>query len=394
MQNFGGKKVPQLLQHTHSRRAVGLASVLAVVLIIALGAAVIYEVVPGVRTSVGGMAANITNTNTNTSTGTGTLAGLVAGKIQFNVQDPLAGAAGTTQAITVYPAAGTVIGGVTYSGGTASDTLTASSGSATTTQFYPPGATLYVKVSLTNYETEYLKVTSPGVTPAMQAQGTAAPVTLVEPKLPTIVMTLTDDKGNTYASNGNKINFTSSGTCTSGDNCLGENSITLTLTITNTAANTGYISTHDPLNNVNWCTLAQAVEGGTSVNKMTVSGFPTSYGAFTVGSTRYWQTTIPDGMATSGNTIQSNYFNNPACGGSATIATGGLSTQTVGTTHVGGTTSFSFVIGKGSLAHGNTLTLTVNLYSYGDPAYAAQNSGTPSPSDVALGSSFIINIAA
>jgi hypothetical protein len=336
---------------------------------------------------------------TSTQTTASVPSGNVAGKIQFNLQDILSGAAVGSATMKIYPAAGSVVGGVTYGGATSSEAPTVSSaGIATTNLMYAPGTVLNIYLSATNYALQYAQVVAPGVTPAMQAQGTPASLTIYMVSTPTITLSLTDDKGNVYTSNGNKINFTKSGTCTSGNNCLGESTISLTLTVSNTASNTGFMSSYDPINKQSWCAAIQVKEGGTYTNVIGVSGFPSTYGAFTVGSTRYWQTTVPDGInpaSTSGTVISPNAFVSSAtdCAASS-VASGSLSRQTTGTTSQGGSVSLTFQIKQNSLSHGQTLTLTVLTYLYYDPVYAAQNSGTGGATAVPLGSSFIINIAA
>ena len=156
-------------------------------------------------------------------------AGNVAGKIQFTILNPTSGAALTPTTFTIYPGAGVTVGGVTYTGQTPSESPTPASGVATTAQFYPPGAQLTIKMALSGSITENWVVIAPGVTQGQQAQGTAAALTLPMMQAPTIVVSLTDGAGNTYASAGNKINFTKSGTCTGGDNCLGTSTTKLDL---------------------------------------------------------------------------------------------------------------------------------------------------------------------
>ena len=114
---------------------------------------------------------------------------------------------------------------------------------------------------------------------------------------------------------------------------------------------------------------------------------------FSVGSVRYLETTLPDGYVI-GSGIQPNTFNNPACGGALSIASGGITEQVIGASTYGGSISFGFTAGAGSLAHGNTIVDTVKIWEYASPTYAQSNSGVQSPSAVQLGSSFTFTLAA
>ncbi|MDE1854413.1 MAG: hypothetical protein KGI38_11800 [Thaumarchaeota archaeon] len=323
--------------------------------------------------------------------GGGAVAGAQPGKIAIQVNDPLAGSGNNAPTLAIYPQSSVVVGGVTYGPSQIIESPTVTSaGVATTAAFYPPGAQLIGKLTLSNYETEYWKFTYPGAS-ASQVQGGQWPtVILYQPKLATITISLTDGSGNTYASAGNDINFTNSGACTSGNNCLGVSSTTLTVTITNTVANTGYISTFDPQNNVNWC-LAGSFKEGTSgsPNKATYSGMPVG---FTVGSQRFYATNLNGGFGS----VPAGANFTPQNSGCNTnnISSGGLTEQTVGTTTNGGSLSFKFTAGVGSLTHGNTIVDSIQVWEYADLTYAAANSGVFSPSAVQLGSTFTFTLAA
>lgn len=364
-------KIPQLLAH-NKRTAIGLGGTIVALVILVLAVVVVFTYYPPAKQTVEKL--------TSSQSSTGAPSGNVPGQIKFTVMNQLAGSAVGSTAYVIYPAAGSVIGGQTYNGGTSSEGGTATSGVFTTALAYAPGTSLLVKLTLSTYNTEYWQVTAPGVTTQAQANGQAALVVIPQLLNPTIAMSITNDKGGSLSTAG-AVNFTT----------LGETSVKLTVTITSTVANTGYLSTADPLNHVNWCAMQQAVESGSYTNQITVSGFPSSAGSFSVGSVRYWQTTLPDGY-TVGSGISPNAFNNAACGGSYTIAQGGLSTQTVGITSLGGSTTYSFTIGKGSLAHGHADVLTFQAYMDADPVYATQNSGIASPSSATLGSAFVLNV--
>jgi hypothetical protein len=369
---------------THRRGISGAAALIIVVAIIAIGFGAYIYFPPG---SVN---------QTTTGNGGGNVAGNQAGKIAFQVEDMLAGTGNNAPTMNIFPAAGSVVGGQTYTGTQISESPTVgSTGSATTALFYSQGTVLFVKLSLSNYETEYWKVVAPGATSSQVQGGQWPTVVIPELHLPTITISLTDGSGNTYASAGNKINFTSSGHCTTGDNCLGVSSTTLSIAITNTAANTGYISNYDILNNVNWCAAATFQEGtSNNPNLASYSGMPVG---FTVGSTRYYGTYLNGGFQSvpAGSSFQgmAGAQGNTACS-SSNISQGGLTGQTVGTTVSGGSVSFKFTAGVGGLTHGQYVTDSLKIWEYGDLGYATANSGVMSPSAVQLGSTFTFILAA
>ena len=175
------------------------ATLIIVILLISLVAVIVYVELPGptqqAACDVSGKLGCTTSTSNQIST-----SGNVAGKIQFNIQDLLAGG-GQTATVNVYPVKGTVISGTTYSGLTKSDTGTASSAGVFTTNLqYPVGAMLNVEVTLTNYVSQWFSVQSTGVTPTAQAQGTAAQSNLFITKLGTFSLSVVDDQGNSYTS--------------------------------------------------------------------------------------------------------------------------------------------------------------------------------------------------
>lgn len=335
-----------------------------------------------------------------TTTAQGVTPGNVAGLIAFVVSNPLSGTSASPTTFRIYPASGSVVGGQTYGGKVPSESVTISSGTGTTAQSYTPGITLYILGELSGSQNIMWKVTAPGVTTLQAAYGTAAQVSLALPAAPTLSLSITDDKGNVYKS-GSSINFTDSDTdsdCAADSSpagfCVGETSVTLTLTITNIVANTGYISSYDPINAQDWCSALVATEGGTDVNKIGVSGFPSTYGAFNVGTIRNWQTTLPDGFSpTAINPILPNNFADTACSTYST-ATGGLSTQTQGSTNVGGTVIQKFVIKQNSLGVGDSLTLSFQPWLYYDPVYSATNSGNGGATAATSGSPFVLTVDA
>jgi len=375
---------------SHKRPAVGLGATIIVIVVIMVAVVAVFEYFPPSSQSVIPLPGQGTASSSVNS-------GNVAGKIQFVITNPLSGAAATPTTFKVYPAAGSVIGGQTYGGLTASETITISGGTGTSALIYPPGTVLNVYELLSSSQTMYWKVIAPGVTSAQQGYGTAAQVAMPEPVLPTITIQVTDNKGNAYTGGTSIANFTAVGHCTTNNFCLGETSIGFTVNVIDTVANTGYISSYDPINSQNWCAALQVKESGTNVNLVSITGFPTTYGAFTVGTIRYWQGALPDGLDVKNglsNIIQQNYFGNPTCAQYST-ATGSLSTQLQGQTNVGGTATQTFTINEGSFGtHGNTATETLQVYTYYDLGYAAQNAGNGGVTAATLGSSFALKLGA
>jgi hypothetical protein len=167
--------------------------------------------------------------------------------------------------------------------------------------------------------------------------------------LGTYTIKVTDQFGNSYSSGG-LLNFTS----------LGVSSVSITITIYNTADNTGYVTSKDQINNI---LLAAVLETSTPGSAVTVSGA----GQRVVrGTTSYWLTQLSDD---------------------------GLTRQLVGNTYVKpGVASITITFGKGSLAKGQTQAFTFNLMIYYDPAYFAVNGiGGPDATSVAT---FTLNLGA
>ena len=352
------------------RIAASGTSIVIIILLIAVVATVAYVELPGPTQSVICKLQGQTGCATTTPT-TPNTQGNVAGKIQFNIQDLLAGG-GQAASVNVYPSKGTVIGGLTYSGLTKSDSGTASSAGVYTTNLeYPVGAVLNVEVTLTNYVSEWFSVVSTGVTPTAQAQGTASQSNLFIGKLGTFSISVVDDQGNSYTSGTSVGNFTKSGNCPTNNFCLGESTINFAVTIRNTVTNTGYITSQDPLTGHTW---GDAMEFYTTGSSVTV-GAMTSY---TRGSDTYWVAPIPDGITD----------------GQAT--TGGISMQSINSANVGGTYTLNFAVSKGTLTAGSSQSIVIEQQIYADIAYFTANSASWNPSATTTGaaSAFTLELAA
>ena len=378
---------PTILQGKHSpiterqRRGIASLAVVVISLVVVVGAVTVIfvEFPPKAGTTVvvpiGGQT---------TSTGTGvtpsSCSGMSAGKIALNFGDLLVGGSTSPTTVKIIPDAGAVVGGVSYSGKTASESVTISSGTGTTTNQYPCGTGLSVYTVLSGSQNAYWHITAPGATQAQIQGGQWPAINLFTIASPTLLITVTDDKGNSYTSGTTVANFTNSGHCTTNNKCLGESSITFTVTITNTASNSGYMSSYDPTFNQNWCSAILMKENGSNPDIIGVSGFPANYGTITVGSTRYWQATLPDGISIGAqNVITSNSF--AAMGFTTTcsqysMGQGGLSTQKQAGSNVGGSVTLKITVTQGSLVHGNTLVLTPSIFEYYDPVYAFSNSAS------------------
>ena len=352
------------------RIAASATSIMIIILLLAVVAVGAYVVIPGPSQSVVCSIPGKVGCTSTTSAASNT-AGNVAGKIQFNIQDLLAGG-GQAATVNVYPSKGTVIGGLTYSGLTKSDSGTASStGTYTTNLEYPVGAVLNVEVTLTNYVSEWFTVVSTGVTPTAQAQGTASQANLFITKLGTFSISVVDDQGHSYTSGTTIANFTKSGFCPTNNKCLGESTINFAVTIRNTVTNTGYVTSTDPLTGHTW---GDALEFYTTGSSVTV-GAMTSY---TRGSDTYWVTPIPDGISD----------------GQATP--GGISMQSINSANVGGVYNFNFAVSKGTLAAGSTQNIIIEQQLYASIPFFTANSASWNPSATTTGaaSSFTLELAA
>jgi hypothetical protein len=257
--------------------------------------------------------------------------------IKFFVQDVLKGQAVASASVKVYQGTQLV------------ESLTSdSTGMATTGGMYSSGTVLNVLVVSSNSK-QWFKITVPQMSPADAQSLTVNQVVIPFWSLGSFTIKVTDQFGNTYSSGG-AVNFTT----------LGVSSVSITVTIYNTVDNTGYKSSFDPINNVNWYAVLSTSTGGSAV---AVSGLGSSVMR---GTTTYYLTQVSDD---------------------------GLTRQLVGQTYTKtGVTSVTFTVNKGSLAHGSSQTFTLALYAYFDPQYFATN-GIGSPDALQL-TSFALNFAA
>ena len=264
---------------------------------------------------------------------------------QGNVAAPGSGVAVTKplQIAVVDPIAGSAVSSATvklYEDKILKESLTTdSNGKATSTLPYMSGMGLNIYVANGNSKM-WEQTTVPYMSPEDAQALTTNFISIDFFTLGTYSIKIMDQFGNVYTSGGS-LNFTT----------LGVDTVTLTITIYNTQDNTGYKSSYDPINGVNWYAYLVGSTAGTSV---TVQGFEQSVQR---GTTTYYLVHVPDD---------------------------GLTRQLVGQQYVyPGTWSYSITLNKGSLTSGSSQSFTFTLYGYFDPSYFATN-GVGSPDVLSL----------
>lgn len=319
--------------------------------------------------------------------------------LSFNPYDPLAGAAVVSTTITVYPVAGTNVGGVSYGGQTASDSGTGAGSGAggytTGSNGYTSGSSLVVKISKSGYVTEYQQITVPQITPSMAAAGTAGAPVIRLPLLTlgTGVIKVTDSASNSYVTNATRpksgvvstataanqatkygvYNFTTSAT----------SSVTFTMQLINSAANSGWWSTQDVINNINQNLVAQVynINGSLSLTGLNPR--------VQIGTGWYWPVQMIDGYSSS---------NQLACAAPNLVppyasCPVGFTQQTIGSTAPGGgSQSFQFTVNKGALTAGQAYGIAFSIYDYANIGYF-QNNGNYGPNAAVLVVTFQIWVA-
>lgn len=279
----------------------------------------------------GAVTTQQTNAQGQPVTGSGT-----ALPIQFNVVDKWAGGGVNAPTITV------------YEGTQKFDSSAASSaGVLTTSNFYSPGTNLNVLVVKSNTK-QYFTVTVPSIS-SIQSQSQVYAITLNYWTLGTYSIIMTDNLGNTYSTGGcfNMSTLAGSTAQCGGSGAAakpGTTPATLTITAYDSVTNTGYTSSYDPINNVNWYGALIIQDAG----KVSITGYGQS---FQRGTNTSYYTRIPDSSLT--------------C-----IQVGQVITGCNGAT--------SLTIAIGTVAHGAYETQTIYVYGYFDPTYwGAQGTGSP-----------------
>ncbi len=166
---------------------------------------------------------------------------------------------------------------------------------------------------------------------------------------------------------------------------------TITTTLSETAANSGWKASYDPTNLLNNYLVVQIDDGSgasSGTQYASITGLPRLIKS---GTTTYYQVICPDGLIGSG--VSGSAFKvvaNSMSGGTADgVCTGSLSTITIGGSTVGGSASFQWTVGVGSLTAGNLETFTIKVMDYYDPSYFTAN-GNGGPNAAQLGSSFVL----
>ncbi len=331
--------------------------------------------------------------------------------LAITVDDPGISSPIGSAVVTIYPAAGTpIVGspGQSYNGLTASESGTAgsSSGTYTTSKAYYGGSTLVVEVHKANYVTEFWQITAPTVTGCQGVCSTAAPLSLNMLNGPTMTIKLADQSGNFFTSNSTKpiSGVVSKSTETDAQlagygvynfTTMSTTSQTFTVYIYNTAVNTGWASTWDPINKIMQHMVLQIENSNGTASVSSLPTFicpaytgvaPSSFtsedgclGSRTVGTAQYWGIVQNDGYVAS----------------SATAIAGGVTQFKVGSTIVAGSgeQSYSFTVSKGSLTAGKAQEFQLQLEQNASESYFVTN-GNYGPNAATIGSAFTFWVAA
>jgi hypothetical protein len=260
--------------------------------------------------------------------------------LQFFLGNNLAGGAiSQTSILTVYTSANVL-----------TDTLTTSSGAATTGTLWTPGQTGYVEIYYTGFVRECVPFTVPSVATKSSNNAPTYYIPLKDCTLGTFVIKCTDNFGNVYTT-GQVVNF--SATTLGGTLGAPASSVTLSFTVYNTASNTGYITTFDSLYNVNQAAGITMSTTGSSVSLPSGISGGSAAQVFPRGTSTYWSTILPDQE---------------------------LTNQKVGLNQVSlGQAAFSITVNRAALTHTaggtttNEQTFTINLVAPFDSAYFAAN---------------------
>ncbi len=260
------------------------------------------------------------------------------------------------------------------------DGCTLSSNACTSSNAYTSGQTFTIGIAVSGYETEYLNnVMIPYATVGYTT--TTIPMTVPDVLIGTGSLSVSIG-GTTITSNATKVvgatdedgtaaylagvgvyNFTKSGV----------SAATATVTLTNTKANSGWLTTNDPTNNN--LPTSVVLDIANSNGTLSTSNIGNR---FTIGTAYHWPVLVSDGMtiATGATT--------------GTIQVGGFSSQTIGSgSQQGGTWTTTYTISKGTLTAGGgkceQVTYTVD--DYANVGYYQAN-GSPGPNYATLVSAY------
>ena len=284
--------------------------------------------------------------------------------IDWNLQDALGGSAMGSATIQMYRE--TSQGAVQLESlTTASDGTIASGGS------FKTGETLWVEVTSSGDVNEFIKVVVPGMSPADAESLTVNSINIYGIQLGDWSLDLTATGGSELSDGGAYLISQFAGS-----------SATITVTISETSNNEGYVSQYDPIYKINRYMVMQIIQRGTSLD---ISGLPNQ---LVKGSTVYYHVTLPDGLT--GSPVGTGYDvspNSQSFGTKDSIASGSVSQRVVGSTVYGGTAAFSFTIKAGSLTAGSVEDVDFLLYAYADPDYYSRTNSL-GPDAAQQGSTF------
>jgi hypothetical protein len=286
--------------------------------------------------------------------------------IQFGLTNPLA-----TSSPDIGSAVLTLYNGLAVIDGC----TTGSSGTCSTAKPWPSGDQLTVKVVASSDVTRWIPFTVPTMTQSDAQSLTTNFVGIQTIPVGTVSIKVNDEAGNQYIGGTSIGNFTKTGTCTANNFCLGVTQITFTVSVFNTASNTGWASSQDPIaaqaNNL----VLQITSTTSAIAEQNLANYVLR------GTNSYWSNQITDGYSDNGGV------------GAAAVTVGGFSEQTIGSTSTGGIWTEQFSVTQGSLAHGATQTLTAQVYTYASiPVFS--NTGAYGPNAATLGSSFGLKVGA
>ena len=187
--------------------------------------------------------------------------------LKFAVIDQFAGSAVASATVKV------------YEGTTLKESLTTGSdGTVTSALNYPSGTVLNILVTKSNSKC-YYQITVPKMSPDDAQALTYNPIELKFFTLASVSLAVRDSSGNSYSSGGN-LNITTLGT-----------SITLTISWYVSSDNTGYKSSYDPINDLNWYPVLYAKTTGTNYETLDITGFD---GAYSIGTNNWYYHVLDD----------------------------------------------------------------------------------------------------
>lgn len=252
--------------------------------------------------------------------------------IQFSVMDSLAGSKVVSASVYLYDTNGKLLESLTTDGTT---------GLVSSSVPYASGTVLNVKVAKTNYVTVWETITVPYMNEADAQALTTNYYQLETYTLGTYSFTAVNSAGSAISS-ADTINITN----------YASTPYQITFSVRNSVDNTGYISSHDEVNNID---LNAAVLTSSSTSYMTIQNAGTYAPRGTVSN---WIQVMDDD---------------------------GLTKEKVGNTYVKqGVQSFTLTFYKGTLTSAANQTVTLDLYKYFDAGYfAAQGIGGPDASTAA-----------